>query len=242
VSDGEPTLDVHLGRTIELLGPLGIRIAVITNASLVTRADVRDELRQADWVSLKIDSVREETWRRINRPHAALALRPILDGILSFARDCPSTLATETMLVQGVNDTEDHAEALADFLAQLDPQVAYLSIPTRPPAEERARAPGEEAINRFYQTISRKTRRVECLIGYEGNAFAATGDVADDMLSITAVHPMREDAVRDLLARADADWSVVRELIAQGKLIEAEHAGHRFYLRKAKTHLGGKAT
>jgi wyosine [tRNA(Phe)-imidazoG37] synthetase (radical SAM superfamily) len=35
VPNGEPTLDVHLGRTIELLKPLGIRIAVITNASLL---------------------------------------------------------------------------------------------------------------------------------------------------------------------------------------------------------------
>jgi wyosine [tRNA(Phe)-imidazoG37] synthetase (radical SAM superfamily) len=235
VSDGEPTLDVHLGREIELLGPLGIRIAVITNASLVTRADVRDELLQADWVSLKIDSVREETWRGVNRPHAALDLRSILDGILSFAQDRPRTLATETMLVRGINDTEGHAEALADFLAQLDPEVAYLSIPTRPPAEERARAPGEEAINRFYQTLRNKTRRVECLIGYEGNAFASTGDVADDMLSITAVHPMREDAVSDLLARADADWSVIRELIGQGKLIETEYEGRRFFLRRART-------
>jgi wyosine [tRNA(Phe)-imidazoG37] synthetase (radical SAM superfamily) len=31
VPDGEPTLDVHLGREIELLKPLGIPIAVITN-------------------------------------------------------------------------------------------------------------------------------------------------------------------------------------------------------------------
>ena len=33
VPDGEPTLDVNLGREIELLKPLGIKIAVITNGS-----------------------------------------------------------------------------------------------------------------------------------------------------------------------------------------------------------------
>jgi wyosine [tRNA(Phe)-imidazoG37] synthetase (radical SAM superfamily) len=41
VPDGEPTLDENLGRTIELLKPLGIRIAVITNGSLIWREDVR---------------------------------------------------------------------------------------------------------------------------------------------------------------------------------------------------------
>ena len=56
VPDGEPTLDANLGREIELLRPLGLKIAVISNGSLITRTDVRDELMQADWVSLKVDS------------------------------------------------------------------------------------------------------------------------------------------------------------------------------------------
>ncbi|MFO7742846.1 MAG: radical SAM protein, partial [Anaerolineae bacterium] len=56
VPDGEPTLDANLGHEIELLQPLGIKIAVISNASLVWREDVREELGQADWVSLKVDA------------------------------------------------------------------------------------------------------------------------------------------------------------------------------------------
>ncbi|GAH79790.1 unnamed protein product, partial [marine sediment metagenome] len=44
VPDGEPTLDKNLGRTIELLKPPGIKIAVITNGSLIWREDVREEL------------------------------------------------------------------------------------------------------------------------------------------------------------------------------------------------------
>ena len=57
VPDGEPTLDVNLGREIDLLRPLGIKIAVITNASLLWREDVAEDLNKADWISLKIDSV-----------------------------------------------------------------------------------------------------------------------------------------------------------------------------------------
>ena len=52
------------------------------------------------------------------------------------------------------------------------------------------------------------------------------------MLSITAVHPMREEAVREFLARATTDWSVVQRLIAQGRLIETEYEGRKFYMRK----------
>ena len=232
VPDGEPTLDVNLGREIELLKPLGIKIAVITNASLIWREDVREALMKADWVSLKVDSTREEVWRRINRPHGTLQLASILDGMLEFTKAYRGELATETMLVEGVNDGDDHVRELADFLARLKPARAYLSIPTRPPAEEWVRPPGEEAINRAYQTLSKRVDQVEYLIGYEGNAFAFTGSVEEDLLSITAVHPMREEAVSEFLEKAGADWPVVRKLIAQGQLIEMEYDGRKFYMRK----------
>ena len=232
VPDGEPTLDVHLGSEIELLKPLGIKIAVITNASLIGREDVREELMEADWVSLKVDSVREEVWRRINRAHYALNLSSILDGMLQFAKAYNGELVTETMLVEGVNDSDALVGEVADFLAHLRPAHAYLSIPTRPPAEERVRAPGEEAINRAYQILSSRVDHVEHLIGYEGNAFAFTGNVEEDLLSITAVHPMREEAVSEFLARAGVDWSIVHGLIAQRRLIETEYQGRKFYMRR----------
>lgn len=239
VPDGEPTLDVGLGREIELLKRLGIKIAVITSGSLVWREDVREDLMKADWVSLKVDSIREDVWRRLNRPHRTLQLASILDGMLEFAKVYRGELATETMLVEGVNDGDNHVKEIADFLAQLGSAKAYLSIPTRPPAEEWVQPPSEKVINRAYQILSNRVGHVEYLIGYEGNAFAFTGNVEEDLLSITAVHPMREEAVRDFLTRARADWSIVRKLIEQGQLVETGYRGKRFYMRKLRGGHGG---
>ena len=232
VPDGEPTLDVNIGREIGLLRSLGIKIAVISNGSLIWREDVREDLLGADWVSLKVDSTREEVWRKIDRPHGTLRLTSILDGALKFAQAFRGELVTETMLVAGVNDDDDQVGEVADFLARLKPAMAYLAIPTRPPAEEWVQPPGEEVINRAYQIFGEKVDRVEYLIGYEGNAFAFTGNVEEDMLSITSVHPMREDAVSEFLARAGADWPVVRNLTERGQLVEMAYEGHKFYMRK----------
>ncbi len=234
VPDGEPTLDVNLGREIELLRPLGIKIAVISNSSLIWHADVRDDLRGADWVSLKMDATRRDAWREIDRPHGSLQLPAILDGALEFVETFEGTLVTETMLVQGVNDDDDCIREVADFLARLKPAIAYLAIPTRPPAEEWVRPPSEAVINRAYQIVSETVDRVEYLIGYEGNAFASTGNVDEDILSITSVHPMREDAVSEFLNRAGADWPVIHRLIAQERLVETEYGGNRFYLRRLR--------
>jgi wyosine [tRNA(Phe)-imidazoG37] synthetase (radical SAM superfamily) len=239
VPDGEPTLDSNLGREIELLKQLKIPVGVITNASLIWRQDVQQDLAAADWVSLKVDSVAEETWRQINRPHGRLELASILEGVQEFARRCSCGLVTETMLVAGINDGEAQLKELAAFLARLQPDRAYLSIPTRPPAEEWALPPDEQVLNRAYRIFHEKMDQVEHLIGYEGTAFAFTGDVEQDLLSITAVHPMREDAVSDYLARAGVGWPVIHRLLAQGELVEAEHGGHTFYLRKLRKPSGG---
>ncbi|MCR4404411.1 MAG: radical SAM protein [Candidatus Acetothermia bacterium] len=238
VPDGEPTLDSNLGREIELLRPLGIKIAVISNGSLVWREDVREELGKADWVSLKVDAVREEPWRRINRPHPALRLGSILEGMRAFARAYKGKLATETMLVRGLNDGEEDLTEVAGFLAELEPSRAYLAVPTRPPAEGWVEPPDEERINQAYQVLREQLEHVELLIGYEGNAFAFTGNVEEDLLSITAVHPLREEAVRELLAKAGADWQVVRKLIDADRLVELEYRGRKFYMRQVGGRLG----
>ncbi len=232
VADGEPTLDLNLGHEIELLKPLGIKIAVITNASLIWREDVREALLEADWVSLKMDAKSPKVWQRMNRPHGTLKLQSIRKGALKFAKQYRGELTTETMLVKGVNDTDKAIRRIADFLARLKPSTSYLAIPTRPPAEKWVQSPSENLVNQAFQILSKRLNQVEYLIGYEGNAFAFTGNVEEDLLSITAVHPMRKEAICQFLAKAGVDWQVVINLCAQKKLIETSFNGHQFYMRK----------
>jgi wyosine [tRNA(Phe)-imidazoG37] synthetase (radical SAM superfamily) len=99
------------------------------------------------------------------------------------------------------------------------------------PAEKDVKPANEQVINIAYQIFSENLRDVEYLIGYEGNAFAFTGDVEEDLLSITAVHPMREEGVNEFLSKAKSDWSVIEKLIEKGELIETTYQGNKFYIR-----------
>jgi wyosine [tRNA(Phe)-imidazoG37] synthetase (radical SAM superfamily) len=127
---------------------------------------------------------------------------------------------------------DEHVREVADFLARLKPTKAYLAIPTRPPTEKWVEPPDENIINRACQIFTETIDDVEYLIGYEGSAFAFAGNVEEDMLNITAVHPMREEAVKNLLHKAKADWSVIDRLIAQRKLVETEYKHKKFIMRK----------
>ena len=184
---------------------------------------------------MKVDSVDETVWRMINRPHDALQLSNVLSGIERFASEFNGTLVSETMLLAGLNDNEELIDANARFLQQLPLSCSYLAVPTRPTTDAAVHGPDEAVITRAYAGYAAHLPRVELLIGYEGDAFAASGDVKADLLSISAVHPLRESAVRGLLKRNGADWNVVQSLVDRGELKAVNYAGEVFYARSLPT-------
>jgi len=232
VPDGEPTLDINLGKEIKLLKSLEIEIAVITNASLLWMKDVQDDLSNADCVSLKIDTVNEKIWKKINRPHPSLKFDELLSGLIDFSNNFHGMLITETMFIKNINDNTEDLEKVADFIERLNPKKSYISIPTRPPAEKWVAPANEFDINIGYQLLEDRGIAPEFLTGYEGNAFGFTGNVEEDLLSITSVHPMRRDGVKEFLSKAKSDWEIVEKLIKENKLIEVKYKGKKFYIRK----------
>jgi wyosine [tRNA(Phe)-imidazoG37] synthetase (radical SAM superfamily) len=168
VADGEPTLDVKLGLLIDRLRPLGIKIAVITNSSLLHRADVQYALGKADLESFKIDTLDEKTWRKFNRPHNIIKFDVMLDGIGSFAKKFTGQVVTETMLIKGMNDDMIDIEKTADFIRGIDCATAYLGIPARPPAETSVAPPEEQTLEQAYQVFEVRGINTEYRIGCEG--------------------------------------------------------------------------
>jgi wyosine [tRNA(Phe)-imidazoG37] synthetase (radical SAM superfamily) len=183
---------------------------------------------------LKVDAISNDLWKRIDRPHKDLRLNAILQGIHDFAEIFKGTIVTETMLVDNV-DYENEFEKIATFLSELKKlNRAYIAVPNRPPAESCVKPAREQVVNVAFQIFSEKlgVDRVECLIGYEGNAFAFTGEVEEDLLGMMAVHPMREEAIKTFLEKAKVDWQIIEELLATDKLVQLEYQGNRYYMRK----------
>lgn len=234
VPDGEPTLDVNLGESINLLKSLGIKIAVITNASLIWNKDVRKNLMNANWVSVKIDSTDEEIWRKVDRPHGKLDLEKILLGLKEFSDQYKGKLVTETMLVSGVNDSNKSLRNTAKFISDLKPSTSYISIPTRPPAVNSVSAPDAKTINKAYQIFQSSLINIELNTGYEGNAFSFSGNIEKDLLNITSVHPMRKDAVEQFVIKSNTNWSAIQRLIDKKLILEVKYEDHVFYLRNLK--------
>ncbi len=231
VSIGEPTLDINLGRSVQMLKRLNFPIAVITNSSMLHDPEVRSELMQADWVSVKIDAADTDTWQRLNRPAEGLAFRSLLDGLSLFSAVYRGELRTESMLCEGVNDSEESLRGIADIISSLAHGKSYISIPIRPPAEKGVMPPGPETVNIAWQIFREAGIETELLTGFEGVDTGFTGNIYEDILNITAVHPLREDLLRELLAKNGADFSIVESLISQRLMRCSLYQGKKNYLR-----------
>jgi wyosine [tRNA(Phe)-imidazoG37] synthetase (radical SAM superfamily) len=124
---------------------------------------------------------------------------------------------------------------MARYTRELDPDRVYLSVPTRPPAVSGVLPAGEETLIEAHQVFLGEGLPVELMVGMDSTDFAATGDVAEDILAITSVHPMRRASLEDLVRKAGADWGMVEGLLRRRKLRRLEFAGEDFYVRNLET-------
>ena len=234
VPDGEPTLDINLGKEIDLLKPHGVKIAVITNSSLLWDENVRNDLMIADWVSVKIDTVDEKLWHKIDRPNGKLDLQKIITGIKTFACAFKGTLVTETMFVKGINDDIESIQKTAEIISQIKPEKSFILVPTRPPAEKFVEPPSEENLNIAYQIFCTLLSDVELLISNEGTNFSYSSNAEKELLSILAVHPMRKDAIETFINKANSKWDLIEKLINKSVLKEVKYSGSTFFVKNIK--------
>jgi len=235
VSNGEPTLDSNLGATIDKLKVLSIPIAVITNASLLHQEQVREDLMRADWVSVKIDAGVESVWKKMNRPIATVSFLNYVEGLSAFSKAFKGTLVTESMLVAGVNDRVEQVLQTIELVSTVQPAIAYISIPTRPPAIRTVMPPCESTILEAYQLFMERGLRAELILGFEGTDTGFTGNAMEDIINICSVHPIREDTMHELLRKNHADPSILETLLQHAYIEKINYKSNNFYIRKFRT-------
>ena len=231
VSNGEPTLDKSLGEMIQRIKVLGIQTAVITNASLLWHPDTCAQLANADIVSLKVDSVVEDTWHAIDRPHGSLRLDQVFNGIHRFAQVYKGKIITETMLIRDANDTPAEAEKAARFIADLNPETAYLALPLRPPAESHVAPPPEDRLMAIYQIFKEYIPRVELLMDLPDTELFPESDPVHTLLNTLQVHPLSKSEIETYLESNQLKWKTIEDLIKKNFLKSIYTQNKEFFVR-----------
>ena len=152
--NGEPTLHPDFAGVIDDTVALrdrycpGVKVAVLSNATMLGRETVRDALAKVDRAILKIDSGRDETIRQINKPCFRYALETVIENMSLFRGE----IIVQTMLLRGEyegrkvdNTTEEEVSAWLDAVRRVKPVLVMLyGIDRDTPAPHLQKVPVEE--------------------------------------------------------------------------------------------------
>jgi hypothetical protein len=83
-----------------------------------------------------------------------------------------------------------------------------------------------------YGILAERLQRVELLADQPKGSPARTGGLVDDLLAITAVHPLNDTSVVQLAGGSPEGLKVAESLVARGLLASARFAGDRFFVRR----------
>ncbi len=188
VPKGEPTLDVNLGACASELKGLK-PLVLLTNGSLAYLDEVRKDMSVFDIVSLKLDAASERTWRKVNRPHPSLDFDEVFKGMKAFAGSFEGKLVTETMVLK-IN--EEEMREIAEMVKELDPLVAFLTLPTRPPALPVEPGDLAKAFKAFKDVLGERV----VALGKKDNVFLS--DDPQELRRVAEVHPVPLKLVKEV--------------------------------------------
>jgi wyosine [tRNA(Phe)-imidazoG37] synthetase (radical SAM superfamily) len=226
---GEPTLYRRMGELIDGAKRLaGLPVAVITNSSLLSMKEVKEELFRADIVLPSLDAAVEASFERINRPHEELSLAKIIDGLTAFLADYRGTVLFEIFLIEGYNTDRDNLDALRRVIAKMRIDKVQLNTAVRP-GSERHIAPldGEslETIRRLFGP------RCEVIASARTTRMRHEEGVLDDAVaSLLERRPCTiEEVSRSLGIAQPLVAEILERLRETGRLVEHAHEGKYFY-------------
>jgi len=127
---GEPTLAENLGEMIKAVKKIrSEKTAVITNASLVNRNDVREDLFEADFILAKFDACSRDLFRKINRPTRNILFDAVVRGLKDFRSVYKGRFALQIMFTRA---NEKYARSMAEFVKEIQPDEIQINTPLRP--------------------------------------------------------------------------------------------------------------
>jgi len=122
------------------------KIALLTNGTLLGNPEVREDIIDIDIVKVSVDTVSEDIFVKLNRPHSDLNVKTVIDGLISFKKILKKQLWIEFFLVPGINDGEAEIKSINEVLKSIDPNNIHVNSLDRPGTEKWVQAADKEKL------------------------------------------------------------------------------------------------
>jgi wyosine [tRNA(Phe)-imidazoG37] synthetase (radical SAM superfamily) len=144
--NGEPTTHPHFAEIIDATCKARdqyfpeAKIAVLSNATMIDRPEIREALLKVDDNILKLDSAFEQTVQLINQPHKGYSVAKTVEMMQKFE----GKMILQTMFLRGTyegvvvdNTTEEEVSAWLELVKKISPRkVMIYTIDRDTPAQD----------------------------------------------------------------------------------------------------------
>ncbi len=228
---GEPTLNSQIGKLLNAIKKItNIPLAVLTNGTLFFRDDVREDCAKADLVLPSLDAGDEQTFRRINRPHADINIEKLVSGLAAFRNKFSGPIWLEVFLVAGLNTNTQQIAVIKNLIERIAPDKIHLNTAVRPTTEADVAAVTPDEL----EAIAAKLGDSCEIIADFSAAHAPTTDTRTTPEDVFSMLKRRPCSVEDISAGLSIPPNLaVKHLttLQQQDLIESYHKNRTVFFR-----------
>ncbi len=229
---GEPTLNSRIEEAISAIKEItDINVVLLTNGSLLQHKRVRDMVKGADLIIPTLNTVFEDTFRTIHRPHHTLVLKDIIEGLIRHREEYYGRIYLETVLLAGINDNENEIKGLAKAFEDIAPDRIHLNTVVRPPAYSEAVAVAAKRMEEIRDILGEKAEIISPSSLDSGKTKNDKG--IHDVLEMIRRRPVTfEDILTSLNLDSIEAERLIKALRIKGKIREQDHGGKTFFTAK----------
>lgn len=134
---GEPLLYSKIGELINYIKTTypQYKLALITNSSHIMRQDLKADLLKLDMIMPSLDSVNQDIFEIINRPHPSIKVKNIITNLIEFNKSFEGEMWLEVFFIPELNDKPSELEGMREAIGKINPERVQLNSLDRPGTE-----------------------------------------------------------------------------------------------------------
>lgn len=131
---GEPTLNSRFGDVLAYIKENypNVKTAVLTNGTLLSNKEIRNEMLLADVVLPSLDAASQEAFEKIDKPENTILINDYIKGIVDFKNEFKGEIWLEILILPNYNDSKTELDLLKNAILKIKPNLVQLNTLDRP--------------------------------------------------------------------------------------------------------------
>jgi wyosine [tRNA(Phe)-imidazoG37] synthetase (radical SAM superfamily) len=220
---GEPTLYSRINDVIDFIKIYrpDIPIALLTNGTLLSRKEIRDELLRTDVVLPSLDAVEPEIFNAINRPEKSIVLEDYINGLIQFRKEFAGKIYLEVFILPGYNDAAGHIRKMRETVKMIEPDKIQLNTLDRPGTIQDLRPATRDELEKLIEILGLPNTEIIANIEKRENIISYRKDVQEAILETISRRPCTLDDLATILGLHINEINKYLTVLEDGGKIEA---------------------